>query len=235
MSKLIRVLAMVAALGAAMPALAQSGERDATYSAGSSFGGFQYRPFRVQVEGGPIFARGAESRNLDSGSNIGLGFTWQPTAHLPLALRVDGMYAHFDNRPPLNAQGAATLGTTVDWGDTQMWGGDADAELDTLLGPRVRLYFLAGGGFYDRRTRFYQYGIANGVFCGWYFCFAGPVLASFRVGQMSTGMRFAENAGAGLELSLGGDASFFVDARYMRFNQSGRNVDFIPVRIGLRF
>jgi hypothetical protein len=56
-----------------------------------------------------------------------------------------------------------------------------------------------------------------------------------RVGQVSTGTLFAENAGAGLEFSLGEGASFFVEARYMRFNQHGQRLDFVPIKIGLRF
>jgi opacity protein-like surface antigen len=235
MSKSVCALAMLAALGAATPALAQPGERDNAYSTQSHFGGFPYRPFSLQIEGGTTLTEGMESQDLGRGENIGLGFTWRPTSHLPLALRVDGMYEHFHDRPALLAQAAAGLGTTVDWGNTKLWGGDVDAELDTLLSPRVRLYFLAGGGWYDRRESFYQYGIGEGVFCGWSFCEIEPVFASFRVGQVTTGMQFEKNAGAGLEFALGEGASLFIDARYMRFDEQGQKLDFVPVRIGLRF
>jgi hypothetical protein len=235
MSKSVCALAMLAAMGAATPALAQSGERDTVYSTQSYFSGFQYRPFSVQIEGGATLFQGMASQDFHSGDNLGLGFTWRPTSHLPLALRVDGMYEDFRDRPALLGQEAAALGTAVDWGKTRMWGGDVDAELDTLLSPRVRLYFLAGGGWYDRRESFYQRGIAEGVFCGWYFCFTGPALVSFRVAEFSTGMKFEKNAGAGLEFALGGGASLFVDARYERFDQGGQRLDFVPVRIGLRF
>lgn len=159
----------------------------------------------------------------------------QPTSHLPLAVRVDGLYAGFHDRPPLLDQASTSLGTTVDRGHTQMWGGDLDAELDTLLSPGVRLYLLAGGGWYDRRDSYYQREIVDGVLCGFYFCRQGAFLAAVRVGQTSTGMMFAENAGAGLEFSLGQGASFFVEARYMRFNQHGQRLDFVPIRVGLRF
>ena len=37
----------------------------------------------------------------------------------------------------------------------------------------------------------------------------------------------------GLEFSLGEGASFFVEARYMRFNQHGQRLDFVPIKIGL--
>lgn len=235
MSKSVCALAMLAALGAATPALAQPGGRDSAYSTQSYFSGFEYRPLSVQIEGGATFLEGSESQSLHSGENIGLGLTWRPTSHLPLALRVDGMYEDFDDRPALLEQTAASLGTTVDWGNTRMWGGDVDAELDTLLGPRVRLYFLAGGGWYDRRESYYQNGIAEGLFCGWDDCFIGPAIVSFRVAQITTGMKFEKNAGVGLEFSLGQGASLFVDARYVRFAQGGRKLDFVPVRLGLRF
>lgn len=238
MSKSICVLAMVATLGTATPALAQSGEYDTDYASQSysGFSAFQYRPFRVQIEGGPTFGEGMAGRDLDSGTNVGLGLTWQPTSHLPLALSVDGMYEHFHDRPVLLDQAAASVGTTVDWGHTQMWGGDVDAELDTLLSPYVRLYLLAGAGGYDRRDSYFQRQLfTNGVFCGWFYCVQGPFIASVRVAQVTTGMRFEENAGAGLEFSMGQGASFFVDARYMRFDYHGQRLYLVPVRIGMRF
>lgn len=241
MSKSIHVLAIVAAMvttaGAATPALAQSGANETAYSSQSysGFSGFQYRPFHVQIEGGPTFANGMAGRDLDDGTNVGLGFTWQPLAHLPLALRVDGMYEHFHDRRAFLDQAAASLGTAVDWGDTQMWGGDVDAELDTLLSPAIRLYLLAGAGGYDRRDSYYQRQVVNGFYCGWFYCVRGPALASVRVGEMTTGMRFEENAGAGLEFALGGSGSFFVDARYMRFEFHGQKQYFVPLRVGIRF
>lgn len=237
MSKSVWPLALLVALGAATPALAQSGAYDSGNSSQSypGFSGFQYRPLHVQIEGGPTFGEGMAGRDLDSGTNVGLGFTWQPLEHLPLALRVDGMYEHFHDRQTLLGPAAASLGTAVDWGHTEMWGGDVDAELDTLLGPDLRLYLLAGAGGYDRRDSFFQRQIVTGIYCGWFYCVQGPAVASFRVGEVTTGMRFEENAGAGLELPLGGGGSFFVDARYMRFDYHGQRLYFVPVRIGIRF
>lgn len=235
MNKSVWPLAVLVALGAATPALAQYGEYDTTYPAPNYFSGFQYRPFHVQLEGGLTLPEGRAGRDLDSDANVGLGLTWQPTSILPLAVRVDGMYSKFHDRPPLVAAASASLGTTVDWGHTQMWGGDADAELDTLLGPWVRLYLLAGVGWYDRRDSYYQHQIVDGVLCGWYYCVRGQFLTRVRVEQITTGMSFEQNAGAGLEFPLGQGASFFVDARYMRFDRRGGRLDFVPIRIGLRF
>lgn len=235
MSKSVGLLAVIVALAAVTPAHAQGSGYYAPYPDSTTFGGFQYRPVHVQLAGGVILPEGTVRHDLDSASSMSLGLTWQPTSHLPLAIRVDGLYAGFHDRPPLLAQASTSLGTTVDRGHTQMWGGDLDAELDTLLSPGVRLYLLAGGGWYDRRDSYYQREIVDGVLCGFYFCRQGVFLAAVRVGQTSTGMMFAQNAGAGLEFSLGQGASFFVEARYMRFNQHGQRLDFVPIRVGLRF
>ena len=235
MSKSVWPLAVLVALGAATPALAQYGENEPSYDSHYYFSGFEYRPFHAQIEGGLTLPEGRARNDLESAANVGLGLTWQPTSVLPLAIRVDGTYATFDDRPPLLANAAASLGTTVDWGHTRMWGGDVDGELDTLLSPWVRLYFLAGVGWHDRRDSYFQRQIVNGVFCGWYFCVSGPFLARVRVGESSTGLRFEQNAGAGLEFSLGQGASFFIDARYVRFDARAHRLDFVPIRIGLRF
>ena len=235
MSKSVWPLAVLVAMGAATPALAQYDEQNSQYTTSTYFNGFQYRPFHVQIEGGVTLPRGEARQSLESASNIGLGLTWQPTSHLPIAIRVDGMYEKFHDRQPLLDEAAASLGTTVDWGHTEMWGGDVDAELDTLLGRSVRLYLLAGVGWYDRRDRYYQRQIVDGVICGWFYCVRGQFLASVRVGEATTRSLFEQNAGAGLEFSLGQGASFFVDARYVRFDQRGQKLDFVPIRIGLRF
>ena len=235
MSHSLKLLTVLAALAASTPAFAQSGERDTSSADQYSFSAFQYRPLRAQIEGGLMLPEGTAQSHYDSDANIGLGLTWQPTSHLPLAIRVDGMYAKLHDRQALLSQASARLGTTVDRGHAQMWGGDVDAELDTLLSPWVRLYLLAGVGWYDRRDSYYQRQIVNGTVCGWYFCESGLFLARVRIGQDATGMSFEQNAGAGLEFSLGQGASFFVDARYMRFDARGQRLRFVPIRIGLRF
>lgn len=55
------------------------------------------------------------------------------------------------------------------------------------------------------------------------------------VSRSSTGLRFAKDAGIGVEIAPGNDTSFFVDARYLRINPSQRKFDFIPISFGLRF
>ncbi len=236
MNKLARVPAILAALALARPTLAeQGGERYVTHTYRSSFSGFRYRPLSFQIEGGPTLSEGGTAKqDLAGGYNLGLGLTWRPTSRLPLALRIDGMYEHFDDKQAVLAQAGSTFGA-IGWGRTELWGGDVDLELDTLLSPRVRLYFLLGGGYYDRRDSLYRAGLVNGIFCGGYFCFEGPVEMGLRVGDQTTGMRLEKNAGVGLEFAMSRTTSFFVDARYMRFIRGAQSLDFVPLGFGLRF
>ncbi|MBV9726987.1 MAG: outer membrane beta-barrel protein [Gammaproteobacteria bacterium] len=176
---------------------------------------FPYSPVRVQFGGGRTITQGVGEKYLNNGLNVLLGLTWQPSSNVPLALRLDGMYQRFDARQALLTQAVAHFGTNVDEGTTVMWGGDVDAELDLPLTAGSRLYFLAGGGWYDEQNTFRYQGAI--------------------VSRNTNGRRFAKNAGLGLEFANGGKLFFFIEARYMRFNVNGQNLDLIPIRLGLRF
>ncbi len=210
MSKPLCSLAAVSSLLAATPALSYGGAYACDYCED-----FPYSPIRMQIEGGRTITQGWGSHYLDNGTNLGLGLTWQPTAKLPLALRVDGMYQSFEARPLLLSQAGAYLGTKIDEGSVKMWGGDVDAEFDLKVTPGARLYFLAGGGWYDQQNSFRQQGTL--------------------ISRTTTGTHFEKNAGLGMEFGNGGTVFFFVDARYLRFKVNGENLDLIPIRLGLRF
>ncbi len=176
---------------------------------------FPYSPVRVQVDGGRTITHDFAAQYLDNGWNAGAGLTWQPAERVPLALRIDGMYQSFGARQALLTQAQTHLGAKVDEGTIDIWGGDLDLELDVKLTAGSRAYFLAGGGWYDEQNTFrYQGTLVN---------------------RTTNGTRFAKNAGLGLEFANGGWISFFVEARYVRFDANGRNLNFIPVRAGLRF
>jgi opacity protein-like surface antigen len=227
MSKSILAIAAELSLLAATPALAQ----DSGYP-----NVLDYYPLRLQIEGGRTITEGSQDHYLDNGFNLGLGFTWQPISHLPLAFRLDGMYQKFEMRPPLLAQASAYFGTTVNEGSSKMWGGDVDAELDFPVVPGVRIYLLGGVGWYDQQQSYRELTFANGQVCGFFGCTNGvSATSSSLLGRLSTGMSFEKNAGVGMEFGTEDRASFFVDARYMRFGSSGAGRDFIPIRIGLRY
>lgn len=215
MSKSILTLAVALSLAAATPALAQYDQDYYPYA-------LSYHPFRLQIEGGRTITQGSQDRYLDNGRNLGLGFTWQPLSRLPLAFRVDGMYEKFEMRAPLLAQAAPYFGTRVDEGSSKMWGGDIDAELDFRVGYWARLYLLGGAGWYDQQNSYRQFTF-------------GVAQTTSLVGRNSTGMSFEKNAGVGAEFAIGDRATFFVDARYMRFGPSGAKRDFLPIRFGVRY
>ena len=226
MSKSTLALGAVLMLSAATAALAQDDE-------GYPYV-LSYHPFRLQIEGGHTITEGSQDHYLDNGMNLGLGFTWQPLARLPLAFRVDGMYEKFEMRPPLLAQATAYFGTPVDEGSSKMWGGDIDAELDFRVGDGARLYLLGGAGWYDQQNSYRQLTSVNGQVCSLLSC-ANRGSQTSLVERISTGMSFEKNAGVGMEFAIGDRATFFVDARYMRFGPSGAKRDFIPIRIGVRY
>lgn len=230
MSKSTLTLAAALSVVAATPALAQDDEDYFTYPYVLS-----YHPFRLQIEGGRTITEGSYDGYFDNGLNLGLGITWQPRSHLPLAFRVDGMYEKFEIRPPLLAQAETYFGTRVDEGSSKMWGGDIDAELDFPVGLGARLYLLGGAGWYDQQNSYRQLTFSNGQVCGLLSCTNAVSQTSSLVGRTSTGMRFEKNAGVGVEFAIGDRASFFVDARYMRFSPSEAKLDFIPIRFGVRY
>jgi hypothetical protein len=197
--------------------------------------GFHYHPFRFHIDGGGTITQQANDTNLDNGWNAGAGFAWFPTSVLPLGIRVDGTYNHFDARTPLLQQASATYGTRVDNGTERMWGGDVDLELDLNFSPYVRAYLLAGGGWYRMQDIFRQINYSNAIFCGWYGCGPGYVGTRSIVARNTTDWHFAKNAGLGFEFAMGPRTSFFVEARYMRINPNNSKDDFLPIRAGLRF
>jgi len=202
---------------------------ESSYPGGDNANGFHYHPFRFHIDGGGTLTEKSNAQDFADGWNAGLGFTWYPTSHLPLGLRVDGTYNQFNIRTPLLAQVAAANGPGIYHGFQRMWGGDTDLELDLHFSPYVRGYVLAGGGWYKQETVFRQsYYYDYGYGCGWWSC-------GMTVARYDTNWHFARNAGLGLEFAMGPDASFFIEGRYMRLNPTDAKSDYIPIRAGLRF
>lgn len=199
---------------------------ESTYPGGNDGNGFHYHPFRFHIDGGGTLTEKSNTQDFADGWNAGLGFTWYPTSHLPLGLRVDGTYNEFNIRNPLLAQFAQANGTGVYHGFQRMWGGDTDLELDLHFSPHVHGYLLAGGGWYKQQTIIRQSFFDGGYGCDW---------CGFTVARYESNWTFARNAGLGLEFAMGPDASFFIEGRYMRLNPTDAKSDYIPIRAGLRF
>ena len=197
--------------------------------------GFKYHPFRFHIDGGGTITQRSNDSLLDNGWNAGLGFSWFPTSHLPMGIRVDGTYNEFSGRAPLLNQATSTFGTRVDNATQKMWGGDVDLEIDVPLSYSVRMYLLAGGGWYRQQTTYRQRNFYNGLLCDWWGCEYGYFGVDTIIARNLTTWHFAKNAGLGFEFAMSPWTSFFVEARYMRLNPNDAKSDFLPIRAGLRF
>lgn len=198
--------------------------------------GFQYRPLTAQIEGGYTVTQDAARNALQNGWNSGLGFTWTPIAALPLAFRIDGSYSKFaeTNRSlQLAAQQTGANGAFI-FGHGNIYGGDADAQLDLRMGPTVREYFFGGIGWYREQTIIKQVSFEPGVQC-FYSCFPAYVPVLSTVEQSTTGWLHSWNAGMGFEFALEPPGSFFIEARYLRIGPANNRMVFVPIRFGLRF
>jgi opacity protein-like surface antigen len=229
-----RALGALLLLAIAMPVVAQYEGPEWIHSIDTYYPSLQYHPFRVQVSGGGTITQRASENDLNNGWNVGAGLTWFPTSHLPLGLRLDGIYNHFSARNALLAQAAARYQTRVDSGTVKMWGGDADAEIDFHLAASARVYLIGGVGWYRTQTT-YRQRVAGATVCNEWRCDGGFGNVDAIVARDMTGWHFARNVGLGMELALGERASFFVDARYVQLYPRNRKSDFLPIRAGLRF
>ena len=182
-----------------------------------------YRPVHVAIEGGYTATAGSIGDDLDDGGNIGVGVSYFPSRSLPLGLRVDGSWSRFDaNHAYYDESGYYSHS------HENIYGGDVDLQFN-LAQPNAhsQFYLLGGAGWYREQHVVEQF--ANG--CGYYYC--GP----FAVYEQSdtTGWRSSWNAGFGGEVALPGGTSFFVEARYQRIAPHSSDMQFVPIRIGLRF
>jgi hypothetical protein len=190
-----------------------------------------YRPLSMRIDGGYTVAAGTTDRYLDDGSNVGLGFTWFPTSALPVGIRVDGSYSRFRAKDALlDLAGGFTSG------HENIYGGDADLQLDLAhRSSRSKLYLFGGAGWYREQAYYRQVSLESGIVCGYFRCRPGLVPALTAVDRSTSDWHSAWNAGLGWEAALADGASFFVEARYLRIVPRDSAMQFIPIRAGLRF
>lgn len=223
--------AAVAAIPAAAPS---SRAAAASYTGGPEL---KYHPLSVQLEAGYTLTEGALRPAVDNGGNVGLGIHWFPSSWLPLGLRVDGSYSQFRETHASVNQEAAALGTNVNFGHQDLYGGDADVQFDLAhRSTRAKMYVFGGLGWYRQSTVFRQVGSSGPVFfCGWYECGYGYLPVVTTVARSTTPWEHSWNAGFGAEFALADRVSFFLEARYVRLAPYGANNGLIPIDIGLRF
>jgi len=190
------------------------------------------RVLSMQLEGGYTIAAGSTGKLLDDGSNVGLGFTLFPIPAVPIGLRVDGSYSSFHARNAL-----LDTGPGYTHGHENVYGGDADIQLDLAHNsPWMKLYLFGGAGWYREQTTLRQISWVNGQYCDWWGnCWAGVGPALTAYSRTTSPWHSAWNAGLGWEVSLANNASFFVEARYLRIAPRSDQMQFVPIRVGLRF
>jgi opacity protein-like surface antigen len=190
--------------------------------------GFQYHPLRAQIEGGYTVPAGSEGVSLDGGWNTGLGLTWFPSSVVPLGLRLDGSYSRFNETSHSVGEASQSLNTPVSFGHQNIYGGDLDAEFDLPIGSSIREYFFGGFGQYREQTTFKQ--VSSPRYC-FYFCGAYV----FNVEQNTSRWLNSWNAGVGFEFAMADPASFFIEARYQHIGSADSRMEFVPIRVGIRF
>jgi opacity protein-like surface antigen len=192
----------------------------------------RYHPFQAHIDGGYSIAAEKTNRLLQDGANVGLGFTWFPTSALPLGLRVDGSFSSFRARDAL----LELNGADYTYGHEHIYGGDADVQLDLAhRSSRAKLYLFGGLGWYREQTELRQVALESGTVCGWYYCAPGYFPALTARESTTSAWHKSWNAGIGWEVAVAERTSFFIEARYQRILPNGSNMQFIPIRLGLRF
>lgn len=195
---------------------------------------FNYHPVTVAIDGGYTIAQGNARHSLDDGYNTGLSINVFPIKSLPLGLRLNGSYMRFTQNLQSVFDVERQTGLDNLFGHGDLYGGDADLQLNLSMGPRVREYFFGGVGWYRQQTVFEQLEFARGVVC-FFHCFRALFPVSSIVQENTSGWMHSWNAGMGFEFALQDPASFFIEARYMRLGPNSDQEEFVPITIGLRF
>jgi len=224
MKRYVYSLGVVTLLACCLPVMAQS---EYGGPAGSNF-----MPGKGYAAGGYTVVTGEAANFVDNGWNVGGGMQWQPGPG-PIWLRLDFEYSRNDATHQLLGEGAAANQTRIDHGWSDLWSNDLDAVYYLPLSHRIHAYVMAGGGGAIRRISLTQTVSNGGPSCvDWAgLCGNGGYPGDVVVDSKTTG-RWEWNAGVGLNFSLGGTDSFFVEARYMEVETPVPTV-LVPIRFGL--
>ena len=224
MKRYVYSMGAVMLLGCCMPALAQG------YFGGPPPGP-DYNPPQRYLAGGYTVATGEAANFVNNGWNVGTGLQWRPHPG-PISLRLDFEYSRNDATKQLLGEGATADRTQINHGWSDLFSTDLDAVFDIPLSGRIKAYVLGGGGGAIRRISLTQTVGFGGSYCNdWAgFCDAGFYPGDVLVDRKTTG-RYEWNAGVGLNFSIGGGQSFFVEARYMEI-ETPVKTGFIPIRVG---
>lgn len=180
--------------------------------------------FYVGVGGGVNFPQNELNDVYDVGPSANLQFGYDPTT-APIGLRLNLGYNRLNG-----AVLASTATTNLEAASSNLYSAMLDAKLrlpfGRLFGATSGFYAIGGGGL----TYFQNYQTFEAV-SG---TTVGGTVGSRRLVDAGDATRFAANGGLGLDFGIG-PASLFAEGRYVRVFTKGRDSNFIPVTLGLRF
>ncbi len=218
----------------ASPAATPPSQPTSARRATAAVSGGNRHPVSFQIEGGYTISAGSTRQLLEDGSNVGFGLTWFPVSTLPVGLRVDGSYSSFHAKNAfLNMFG----GPGYTSGHQNFYGGDADLQLDLAhRSSQFKFYVFGGAGWYREQTHLRQVSLVDGAYCDFFgYCWPGLVPVVTAVYRTTSPWHSSWNAGLGWEVALADTASFFIEARYERIAPRDSQMQFVPIRVGLRF
>jgi hypothetical protein len=194
-----------------------------------------YHPLVGQFEGAYSLATGATHEYLDNGSNVDVGFTWFPTSMLPLCFPVDCSYSGFKGIGlSVNLASLAT-GTSDLFEHGHLYGEGLDAERDRRLGLHVQEYYFGGVGTYREQATFKRLSYESRMTCDFYECSYGYFPVASTIERNTTSWLHSWNAGLGFELALEDPTTFLNEAHYLDIDPPGSGLEFVSIRVGLRF
>jgi hypothetical protein len=182
--------------------------------------------FYFGVGGGANFPQNELNNVYDAGpsANVQLGYDPQTA---PIGLRLNVGFNRL-NGTTLATGSTGTTRTTVEAESSNLYSALLDAKVrlpfGRLFGATSGLYALGGGGVAYFQN-YQQFQNVSGTPVG------GNTAGTLRSEDAT---RFAVNGGVGLDFGIG-PASLFAEGRYVRIFTQGRNSNYIPVTLGLRF
>jgi Outer membrane protein beta-barrel domain len=174
--------------------------------------------------GGYTPVAGLTGNHLDGGGNLSVGAGYNFSSSLGIV----GEFGY--NWLGVNPATLSSLG--VPNGTGRVWSLTANPIVRVPLGHRLGVYFIGGGGLYQRRLEFTSpttETVFNPIFG------AVSVSADQVVGS-STSTAGGLNGGGGFTFSLGeSGARLYVESRYNHAFTNGPGTSYVPVTIGIRW
>lgn len=182
--------------------------------------------FYVGLHGGTQFPQNEINNAYDPGYNAGAMLGWD-AQNSPLGVRLNTSWNRLNGR---------TLSST-DIGGIQFTGAVPNADLySAFADAKLRLPF---GRFLGSTSGLYAVGGAGATYFRNFDRFqaaTGNTANQSRTGTFNPEdkTRFAANLGGGVSWGIG-NASLFVESRWVRVFTQNRNTDYVPLTVGLTF